>query len=207
MEDPSLEGAYALKSVEDTKRLYADWAETYDTGFAVEMDFVLPQRVAEAFIAAGGEGPVLDFGCGTGLVGDHLAPAGIHPIDGADLSEEMLAVAGRKGHYRDLVSGNVLDGYQMAGAPYQGVVSSGTFTNGHVGPEAIGILLDLAKTGALFALSINGKHFEDAGFAQALGDLGDRITELSLPEVRYYGPKATGPHKDDTGFIATFRKA
>ncbi len=208
MTDPDLEGAYALTSLEDTKRLYADWAETYDTSFATEMDFTLPQSVAEAFVAAGGAGPVLDFGCGTGLLGAHLARLGIAgPLDGADLSTEMLDVARRKGVYRDLISGNVLDGYQTAGAPYAGIVSSGTFTNGHVGPAAIGILLDLAAPGALFVLSIHGGHFKAAGFAEAFTELDGKITDLSLPEIRFYGKAATGAHKDDTGYLATFRKA
>ena len=93
MTDPDLESAYALNSLDDTKRLYADWAETYDSSFAVDMDFTLPQSVAEAFAAAGGAGPVLDFGCGTGLVGAHLARLGVGSLDGADLTTEMLAVA------------------------------------------------------------------------------------------------------------------
>lgn len=160
MPKPDLENAYDLKTTDDAKRLYADWAETYDQDFAADMDFVLPQRVAQAFADAGGAGPVLDFGTGTGLVGKALAKLGIGPVDGADLSPEMLAVARRKGVYRDLVEGDVLDGYTMPGAPYAGVVSSGTFTHGHVGPEAIDVLLTLAAPGAQFALSINGAHFE-----------------------------------------------
>ena len=207
MPKPDLKNAYSLKSPEDTKRLYADWAETYDRTFAQDMDFVVPRRVAEAFSDAGGAGPVLDFGCGTGLVGEALAVLGITPLDGADLSVEMLQVARRKGVYRDLVSGNVLDGYCMAGAPYAGVVSSGTFTHGHVGPEAIALLLDLASPGAQFALSINGEHFEAANFGAAFEGLADRITGLDLPVLRFYGERNTGPHKDDSGVIALFRKA
>jgi len=205
MTDPSLDGAYALNTLDDTKRLYADWAETYDNDFAVEMDFHLPRLVAEAFVKAGGKGPVLDFGCGTGLVGEHLAHSGISEIDGADLSQEMLDVAKRKGVYRDLVSGNVLDGYQMNGAPYAGVVSSGTFTNGHVGPEAIKILMTLSAPGAQFVLSINKQHFEAAGFALTFETLAEHITGFAQAEIPLYGPKATGPHKDDLGYIVQFR--
>jgi len=210
MPDPDLKSAYALNSLDETKQLYATWAETYDTSFAVEMDFTLPQSVAEAFSTAaaaeGCAGPVLDFGCGTGLCGAALARLGIGPVDGADLSVEMLAVAQRKGVYRDLISGNVLDGYQKTGAPYAGVVSSGTFTNGHVGPGAIEILLGLAAPGALFVLSIHAGHFKAAGFAEAFSALEGKITDLSLPEIRFYGDASTGAHKYATGYLATFRK-
>ena len=130
----------------------------------------------------------------------------VTPVDGADLSPEMLAVAARKGVYRDLIEGSVLDGLTVADGAYAGVVSSGTFTNGHVGPDALDELLRLAQQGAQFALSINGEHFAREGFAAKFEALAGRITELSLPEIRFYGDKATGAHKDDTGFVALFRK-
>ena len=203
---PDLDGAYALSTSEDARMLYAEWAETYDKTFAEEHDFRLPYEVAQRFIALGGVGPVLDFGCGTGLVGAELAQGGINPIDGADLSMEMLEVARSKGHYRDLIAGNVLDGYTIGGAPYSGIVSSGTFTHGHVGPEAIEILLELAAPQTLFVLSVNKSHFEAAGFGPVLDGLQVHVTDFSFPEVRNYGTRATGPHKNDTGYLVTFRK-
>lgn len=206
MPKPDLDTAYALNSLDDTKRMYSDWAETYDQSFAQDMDFVVPARVAEAYDASGAGGPVLDFGCGTGLVGAALAQLDIGPVDGADLSPQMLAVAARKGVYRELIEGDVLDGYALPHGPYAGIVSSGTFTNGHVGPDAIDALLMLARPGAQFALSINSQHFRAAGFAAKFETLKGRIQSLTLPETRFYGPGNTGPHKDDTGFIATFRK-
>ena len=39
-------------------------------------------------------------------------------------------------------------------ATYDGVVSSGTFTLGHVGPEAIGELLRVTKTGGHIVISV-----------------------------------------------------
>ncbi len=205
MPKPDLENAYSLETVDDARRLYADWAETYETDFAQTMDFVLPGTVARMFAQAGGAGPVLDFGCGTGLVGTYLSDLGVGPVDGADLSPEMLAVARRKDVYRDLIEGDVLQGYDRDAA-YSGIVSSGTFTHGHVGPDALDELLRLAAPGALFALSINGEHFHDAGFAAEFETLRNQITDLKLPEIRFYGDNATGSHKDDTGRIALFRK-
>ena len=205
-DNPSLDGAYALNSPEDAKRLYADWAETYDTGFIAEMEFVMPHHVAVAFAQSGGKGPVLDFGAGTGIVGEHLHRLEVGPADALDLSPEMLAVAARKGVYRDLIEGNLMDGLELPHL-YQGIVSCGTFTHGHVGPDALQYLLDVAMPGARFALSINKEHFEAAGFAEAFDALDGQITDLRLPEARYYGDKATGPHKDDIGYIALFKKA
>jgi len=206
MPKPDLENAYALRTTDDARRLYASWAETYDADFVDSHDFVLPGLVARAFAENGGAGPVLDFGSGTGIVGEELAKLGIGPVDGTDLSPEMLSVAARKGVYRTLVAGDITAGLSLPDNSYGGVVSSGTFPHGHVGPDAIDELLRLAAPGALLALSINGAHFEAAGFAARFRALTGRIRDLVLPEVRFYGNKATGSHKDDTGVIARFRK-
>ena len=207
MSGPDLADAYALDSPDDARRLYAEWAETYDDGFAVDMDFHLPRKVAEEFARAEGAGPVLDFGCGTGLCGAGLADLGIGPIDGVDLSPEMLAVAARKKVYRRLVEGNILDGLELPSGSYSGVTSSGTFTNGHVGPDAIDVLLRFAAPGALFSLSINARHYHALDFGEKFESLSDRITGLALPEIPLYGPNATGDHRLDRGYIALFRKA
>ena len=206
MPKPDLENAYSLKTPEDSRRLYGDWAETYDESFAGAMDYAAPRIVAQAFADAGGTGPVLDFGCGTGLVGEYLAQAGIGPIDGLDLSPEMLGVAQRKGVYRDLIEGNILDGLEMPDGIYAGITCSGTFTHGHVGPEAINALLQVAAPGARFAVSINAEHYRAQGFEAKFQELDGRIAGLTLREISLYGEGATGPHKDDTGLIALFKK-
>ena len=83
---PNLNLAYALRTVQDNRNLYAAWAKDYETEFAHHMDYVLPQRVAEIFVEIGGVGPVLDVGAGTGLAGEALLKLGIEPIDALDLS-------------------------------------------------------------------------------------------------------------------------
>ena len=62
MPDESLTAAYSISGPEDCLRVYGKWAETYDSGFALDMDYQLPAHVASAFLAAGGEGPVLQAG-------------------------------------------------------------------------------------------------------------------------------------------------
>ena len=71
---PRLDAAYSLKTPADSRRLYRDWASTYDDDFAARMDYQMPARIAAVF-AASGEGPVLDIGAGTGpLVAGILFP-------------------------------------------------------------------------------------------------------------------------------------
>lgn len=205
---PDLNDAYSLKTPEDSIQLYATWAEDYDTSFAEAQDYRLHLETARIFAEAGGAGPVLDVGAGTGLCGAALAAGGIGPIDATDISPQMLARAGEKGLYRALIEADLTKGLPMAPDSYAGVVSSGTFTTGHVGPEEIEALLPVARKGALFALAINGAHYRAAGFAAKLEALAKGpIRNLRLPEVRIYGDNATGPHKDDIALIALFEKA
>ena len=204
---PDLHAAYALRTPEDSRRLYADWADTYDADFVASSDYQLHLHAAAGFVAAGGVGPVLDVGAGTGICGEALAKAGCGPIDATDISGEMLAQSRTKGVYRHLFEADLTLGPPTRDHVYAGVVSSGTFTTGHVGPDAIENLLPVAAPGAVFALSINCKHYESAGFAAKLKALEGQIEGLELRDVPIYGPAATGENKDDRAFIAVFRKA
>jgi len=89
MTKPDLDGAYALKTPEDSVKLYGDWAETYDDSFASASGYQLPEAV----------GPVLDVGAGTGLVGVALQGLGVNLVDGTDISSAMLAEAAMKDCY------------------------------------------------------------------------------------------------------------
>ncbi len=205
MSDKVLEAAYSIAGPEDCLRVYGDWAETYDSAFAAGMDYQLPVHVAAAFLAAGGEGPVLDVGAGTGLLAIALIGLGFRgEIDGLDLSPAMLARAGEKGIYRSLSQADVTRPLPRNGN-YCGVVSSGTFTHGHVGPEALPNLFATALPDAVFALSIHAGVWSSAGFDRALTGLPGLI----LTEAPIYGQAAArqgAGHAADSAVIAVFRR-
>lgn len=202
---PNLRDAYAMSSANDVKSLYRDWANSYDMGFGDGQGYQLPRLVTQAFVAAGGLGPVLDVGAGTGLVAEQLMAVNITSIDGLDLSDDMLSVAHMKAIYRDLYAGDVNEPLSV-GDGYQGVVSAGTFTLGHVGPSAIANLLDVAASGAVFVISVNAAHFERAGFGTQMDAFGDRIEGLTLTDVRIYDDRADDAHRLDIARLMVFRK-
>lgn len=202
-----LEAAYALKTPEDSVRYYRDWAARYDRDFAAGMDYRGPEVVAAAFATLGGMGPVLDIGAGTGLVAEALARAGIGPVDGIDISAEMLAVAAAKGLYRQTIRADLTLPLPIRNSVYSGLISAGTFTHGHVGPEAFDELLRIAAPGALFAVTVHSGVYSSGGFARYFAALGDRISAFRAEPFRIYGPEAAGAHADDTGWIVSFRKA
>ncbi len=206
-EEPDLDRAYALETPEDSVRLYAEWADSYDDSFAADSGYVLHEEVARHFVLMGGFGPVLDVGAGTGLCGAALVARGIDPVDGTDISKAMLEQARTKGVYRHLFAGNLLDGPALPDGPYQGAVSSGTFTNGHVGPEGLDPVLDAVRPGGWVVLSVNTRHYVAAGFAARLEQIAPDVTEFTETEVAIYAPEATGPHARDTALLLAFRKA
>lgn len=204
--DPGLDAAYALTSNAEIRALYRDWAGSYDDAFIKANGYRLPDLVASAFKAAGGRGPVLDVGAGTGAVAERLADVGIGPIDALDLSQEMLDVAAAKGLYRALYAADVLKPLSSISGHYSGIVSAGTFTHGHVGPDALDHLMAITVPGAVFALSINAQHFEARGFAAKLDALGVQITDLQTPEAPIYTSNPDPAHQADRAKIVTFVK-
>ena len=192
----ALEKAYATKGPEANRELYASWAATYESGFIVDSGYVYHQEVVKVFCDSfsGLSGPVLDVGCGTGVVGAEMAKLGISVIDGIDISPEMLAEAAAKTHngrpvYRRLIEADLTGRTELADGAYTGIVSSGAFTHGILGPETISELLRAASPGARFALGINSAHFEEFGFDQWLEQRRSEghISELEFKLRPIYG--------------------
>jgi len=205
-----LSGAYALQTPEDCLKLYADWAQSYDADFAEGMGYMLPAQVAAAFMEAGGAGPVLDVGAGTGLLAVALRGLGFAgAIDGVDLSPAMLARAREKCCYRALTEADITRALDLPRV-YRGVVSSGTFTHGHVGAEGLPALLAVAAPGARFALSVNAAVWEAKGFPAALKALGTQVRDVTLTETPIYDARAAArdpAHAADRALILRFRRA
>jgi predicted TPR repeat methyltransferase len=198
-----LGSAYALEGTEQVRALYRDWAASYDSDFIGRMAYVLPKIVAEVFQRHGGAGPILDVGCGSGAVGMELAG---RRIDGLDLSPEMLAVAVEKGVYTRLIEGDLLGRLPLEEGAYRGVVSAGTFTHGHVGPEALDALIRVSAPEALFCLSVNAEHFAAQGFEAKLSDLHER-GEITAPLLEDH-PIYEGDHErgGDRSTVVVFRR-
>ena len=219
-----LEDAYALETPQDSRQLYARWATTYESGFVADEQYVIPQRVAEVFVEAFFAldalhvgGAILDVGCGTGLAAFALADLldGV-VVDGADISPEMLGVAAGKLRgdgsplYRDLIEVDLtLPAPVLAErrGSYAGLLSSGTFTHGHLGPAVLADIVAFARIGGVLALGINAEHFAAHGFRGALGDLVETgaIADLRLPVAEMYLPGSA--HFGETAVVAVFRRA
>ncbi len=191
--------AYSVETPADNLRLYASWATTYDREFLATHGYVYHESVVAALLdRSHPSGPVLDVGCGTGVVGIELRRRGVDVVDGVDLSPEMLAVAAEKTTgagdrvYRELITADLTQPTAISNRRrYAAVVSAGTFTHGHLGPEPIGELLRVAQPGAVFALGVNADHFAAAGFGDWFRTAIEhgRVVDLEIVERPIYDPQ------------------
>lgn len=205
---PDLDKAYALKTPDDNIALYENWADTYDQDFAQRMDYQLPRHVADYFNRHKTmNGEVLDVGAGTGLLADCLSDQQDLIIDAIDISAAMLDVASSKGLYRNTIVADLTKPLSIKSNTYGAIISSGTFTHGHVGPDVLDELLRICKQGALFVLSINAQHFVSHGFEAKFEQLDTMIDDFTLHTVSIYGACDDNDHQSDEGHIAVFKKA
>ena len=208
-----LKGAYALSSPADNRSYYRDFASHYDSSFAAALGYVYPGAVARALLACQRSGgPVLDVGCGTGLVGAELRKT--QPdllIDGVDISREMLAVASRKGLYGKLFEVDLTDDISALqngladNGGYAGLISAGTFTHGHLGPEPIAGLISCCRSGAQAVIGVNAAHHQAYNFAPFMDRLvaNGRIIAPDYDEVMIYDG-SDQDYAGDTALIMRF---
>lgn len=202
-----LENAYRLATPDDNITYYKAFSKTYDSDFVDALGFTLPISVADHFRKrVSTASPIADLGCGTGQVAEALRD--LSPvIDGLDISKDMLRVAANRQVYRNLIELDLTRDVGQLANSYGAVLSSGTFTHGHLGPEALDNTLMLGKPGCVFVLSINTAHYAAKGFKAALDALKEdgSIHALQIEDVPIYD-KQGHDHSDDRAFIVSFQK-
>lgn len=161
-----LDQAYGLHSLADAMAFYSDWAEDYDDQMEQQLGYVAPRLMAERVAAWMPErsAAVLDVGCGTGLTGQYLFGLGFETIDGIDFNPNMIAKARERGIYRRLVEADITRPLEIEDAAYDAIMSSGTFTIGHVGSEPLDEIQRILKPGGVFGCTIHTDIWEPKGF-------------------------------------------
>ena len=169
--------AYALRGddPDETLKLYADWAETYDQTMLDGLAYHSPQQLA-ALAAVTEERRnvrVLDVGCGTGLLASSLRAHGFNRIDGLDYSAPMLSVARREGRIDKAFLRDLNESLRMGTKCYDILASTGTFTHGHVRAECLPELLSLLVPGGHLICTVHRDVYDEGGFGAALQALND----------------------------------
>lgn len=170
---------------QNVKQFYEDWARNYNLD-TTSSDYTGPAISAKLLSQSlpAKDSMLLDAGCGTGLVGIELKALGYDRVDGFDLSDSMAEQAIATGAYQQVLGGidmmRAAENY--ADANYAAILSVGVFTLGHVPPEALIVLLQLASPGGLLLISTRTHYYDQTNFQLVMDDLVDS-GQLELLQV------------------------
>jgi len=162
----SLDVVYSAESTADVAKKYDDWAKRYDTEMAT-LGYRHP-NICLAMLTRylpRGEGPVLDAGAGTGLLGEWMDIVGYKQAEALDISEGMLEVARSKNVYSAFHIAALGETLPMADDTYAAIVAAGVFTVGHVGEEGFDELVRITRPNGFLVVTI-----KDSLYKEGLGD-------------------------------------
>jgi SAM-dependent methyltransferase len=132
---------------------------------------------------------VIDIGCGTGLTGMYLSHLRSKlEIDGLDISPEMLEEARRKKRADDSAVYSHLNECDLTQPvvnrfeSYDALICSGTFTHGHLGPDALKNVLALVRPAGWIVIGVNNEHFVGKDFQAELDSLAN-AKQITAPEI------------------------
>jgi predicted TPR repeat methyltransferase len=193
------ERAYDLADAEQTRRLYDEWAASYDEELRAA-GYASPARTAAAMAAAVADksAPLLDLGCGSGLSGEAFRAAGFTQIDGTDFSAEMLAVAAAKGVYRALFKGDLNTPIPASPGAYANAAAVGVFSPTHAPAAMIDAVVALLPPDGCFGFSLNDHALAGPAYEERIGGLveagavevvsdeyGDHLPQIGLKAKIY----------------------
>ena len=154
---------YKLKTTEEVMKYYDEWGDKdkYNKDM-VDWNYTGPKETVQTFNKHQKNQDILifDAGCGTGLVGVELKKNGYKNFHGADLSQTLLDTI-PNGLYKKLDKVDLNLTIKSEENFYDAVMCVGTFTFGHVKPNALDEFVRITKSGGLICFTINeGIHVE-----------------------------------------------
>ena len=155
-----------LQVGEKSMELYNDWSANYDRDLVEEFGYISPRVAAETLAKETDQRGlrIIDYGCGTGLVGAALSEEGFGQIDGLDISTGMLEQARDKQVYQNLIQGDLTTTIALDDDCYDAALCVGSMGAGHVGTEHVREMLRPIKPAGIFIIIINAMHFGPEGF-------------------------------------------
>lgn len=195
-DDFNVTNVYNYGSSEDLKNYYNDWAHEYDD-YAQQVNYILPQYVAmySSKFMLNTNLSILDIGCGTGIVGEHLiARRPLIEIDGVDISKKMLNIAKLKTGpdnskcYKKLHCQDLTKEISTIKEQYDFIVSAGTFTLGHLGSDDLIRSIKFLKHNGKYITTVKGDHFDSDNFNLKLSNAVEKniIKDISIHEINAY---------------------
>ena len=184
---------YKLKTTDEVMKYYDEWGDKdkYNKDM-VDWNYTGPKETAETFnkYEKNKDTLIFDAGCGTGLVGLELKKYSFKNFHGADLSQTLLDTV-PKDLYQKLVKINLNKPIEVEDNFYGGVMCVGTFTFGHVKPNALDEFIRITKPGGLICFTINEGIHEEYGFDKKIQKLTEekKWKELEFFKSEYIASK------------------
>jgi len=167
---------YKLKTTDEVMRYYDDWGvkNKYDQDM-IDWKYSGPKETVEVFkkYTKNKNIKIYDAGCGTGLVGVELKRFGYKYINGADLSQKLLDLV-PKNLYQKLSKIDLNKEIKIQDNTYDAVMCVGTFTFGHVKPNALNEFIRITKNKGLICFTINEGIYEEYGFDKKIKELSNK---------------------------------
>ena len=167
---------YKLKTTNEVMKYYDEWGaeNKYDKDM-VAWNYTGPKETVNVFkkYAQNKKIKIFDAGCGTGLVGVELKKFGYDNFDGADLSQKLLDLV-PPGLYKKVLKTDLNKTISMKDNTYDAVMCVGTFTFGHVKPNALEEFIRITKNNGLICFTINEGIYEEYGFDKKIKELSNK---------------------------------
>jgi len=167
---------YKLKTSEELLKYYQDWTDNnqYNKDM-VDWNYTAPKETVSILkkYVFNKNSKILDAGCGTGLVGIELKKYGYSNIEGVDFSQNMLDLI-PKDIYKKIEKVDLNKPLKFETNMYDVVMCVGTFTYGHVKPQALDEFIRIAANKGLICFTINEGIYEEYGFDKKIKELSDK---------------------------------
>ena len=184
---------YKLKTTKQVMEYYDEWGkkDKYNKDM-VEWNYTGPQETVDVFrrYTENKEMLIFDAGCGTGLVGQQLKKYAYKNFHGADLSQKLLDSI-PENLYQKLIKVDLNQTINVSDNSYNAVMCVGTFTFGHVKPQAIDEFIRITKKDGLICFTINEGIYKEYGFDKKIDELkkDDKWEELEFFKSDYIASK------------------
>ena len=169
----------------ELEHIYKNWAKKYEDDVINLAGYVGHLITSELLLSylRNNQAKILDAGCGTGLVGEILNKNEFKDLIGVDFSQEMLNIAKQKKVYQSLELVDLTKKLDYEDNLFDAVICAGTFTCGHVGPEALREMVRITKQGGYICFTVRKQEWEASHYRQIINDLEESQAWQKLEHV------------------------
>lgn len=179
----------SMKDEVNKEIIYNEWAHTYED-YVNNLKYIGPISLCKQLynyidISKMSNIKILDFGCGTGLLGKEIKHKFNNlkfTLDGIDISEEMIRVCKSKNIYNNIWKKNLFtEKLSLSKLNYYDIIiSCGVFLEGHVSFDMVDILLNYTKISGILVFT-----FRESFKKKNLSKFNKYITLNPRLEIRH----------------------